>query len=139
LLSGKREGGEDRVKDYQDAMLRSLVAVAWADGHWAQEEAEVIEALISTFALSEADAAKVREFAKTKRTLDDVPVTELSMDDRQMLLQHAVLLSHIDGGQHETEIDVIDDLVDRLHIPEKEADALIAAANTRAKRLLDLL
>lgn len=127
------------MKDYQDAMLKSLVAVAWADGHFADEEAEVIEALVSTFELGEADAAKVREYAKTKRTLDDVPVTELSGEDRRMLLQHAVILSYIDGGQSSAELDVIDELVDKLGIPEKEADELVAAANTRAKRLLDLL
>jgi len=127
------------VKDYQDAMLKSLVAVAWADGHFADEEAEVIEALVSTFELGEADAARVREYAKTKRTLDDVPVTELSGEDRRLLLQHAVILSYIDGGQSGAELDVIDELVDKLGIPEKEADELVAAANTRAKRLLDLL
>jgi len=127
------------VKDYQDAMLKSLVAIAWADGHFAHEEAEVIEALVSTFELGEVDAAKVREYAKVKRTLDDVPVTDLSGEDRRLLLQHAVILSYIDGGQSEAELDVIDELVDKLHIPEKEADELIAAANTRAKRLLDLL
>jgi uncharacterized tellurite resistance protein B-like protein len=127
------------VKDYQDAMLRSLVAIAWADGHFASEESEVIEALISTFQLSEQDAAKVRDFAKTPRGLDDVPVTELSAEDRRLLLQHAVILSYIDGGQSEHELEIIDELVDRLRIPEKEADALIAAANERAKKLVDLL
>lgn len=127
------------MKDYQDAMLKSLVAIAWADGHFADEEAEVIEALVSTFELGDEDAAKVREYAKTKRTLDDVPVTDLSAEDRRLLLQHAVILSYIDGGQSETELEVIDELVDKLKIPEKEADELIAAANTRAKRLLDLL
>jgi tellurite resistance protein len=127
------------VKDYQDAMLRSLVAIAWADGHFADEEGEIIEALISTFELGEADAAKVREYAKTKRSLADVPVTELSEDDRRLLLQHAVILSYIDGGQSEEELDVIDELTDLLHIPEKEADDIIAAANTRAKKLMSLL
>ncbi len=127
------------MKDYQDAMLKSLVAIAWADGHLADEEGEVIEALVSTFELGDIDAATVREYAKTPRTLDDVPLTELSAEDRRLLLQHAVVLSYIDGGQSETEFDVIDQLVDRLKIPENEADALIAAAHTRAKRLLDLL
>jgi tellurite resistance protein len=127
------------VKNNQDAILRSLVAIAWADGHFAEEEGEVIEAMISTFELSADDAAKVRTYAKTPRTLDDVPVAELSPEDRRTLLQHAVILSYIDGGQSERELDIIDDLVDRLGVPEKEADALIAAANERAKSLLDVL
>ncbi len=127
------------MKDYQDAMLRGLVAVAWADGYFAAEESEIIEALVSTFALSEADAEKVRTFAKTPRTLDDVPLTELSADDRRLLLQHAVMLSYIDGGQSAKEQAVIRDLVGRLHIPETEATTLIDAANERAKKFLDLL
>jgi tellurite resistance protein len=120
-------------------MLRSLVAIAWADGHFADEEGEVIEALISTFELGERDAARVREYARTPRTLEDVAVTELSEEDRRLLLQHAVILSYIDGGQSERELEIIDELVDRLGVPEKEADALIAGANERAKKLLDLL
>jgi uncharacterized tellurite resistance protein B-like protein len=127
------------VKDNQDAILRSLVAIAWADGRFASEEGEVIEAMISTFGLSEDEAAAVRVYAKTPRSLEDVPVTELSPDDRRTLLSHAVILSYIDGGQTEGELDIIDELVDRLGIPEKEADALIAAANTRAKSLVDVL
>ncbi len=127
------------MKTNQDAMLRSLVAIAWADGHFASEEGEVIEAMISTFQLSDEDVAKVRVYAKTRRTLDDVPVTELDEEDRRTLLQHAVILSYIDGGQSEQELDIIDELVDRLGIPEKEADALIASANERAKSLLDVL
>jgi tellurite resistance protein len=127
------------VKEFQEAMLHSLVAIAWADGHFANEESEVIEALISTFELSGPDAEKVREFAKTPRSLDDVPVAELSEEDRRSLLQHAVILSYIDGGQSERELDIIDELVDRLRIPEKEADTLIADANERAKKLMDIL
>ena len=33
------------MEDYQEAMVKSLVAVAWADGRVADEEKEVIEAL----------------------------------------------------------------------------------------------
>ena len=127
------------MKTNQDAMLRSLVAIAWADGHFASEEGEVIEAMISTFGLSDEDAARVRVYAKTKRTLADVPVAELEEEERRTLLQHAVILSYIDGGQSEQELDIIDELVDRLGIPEKEADALIASANERARGLLDVL
>lgn len=127
------------MKTNQDAMLRSLVAIAWADGHFAQEEGEVIEAMISTFKLNESDAKKVRVYAAEPRSLADVPVAELSEEDRRTLIQHAVILSYIDGGQSEGELDIIDELVDRLGVPEKEADELIADANTRAKNLLDIL
>lgn len=127
------------MEDYQEAMVKSLVAVAWADGRVDDEESEVIEALISAFELEGEDADKIREYAKEKREIDDVPLTELSAHDRRMLLQHAVILTYIDGKQTEDEVKVLDALVKKLHLPEDEAKDLLEAAEQRAKRLLDLL
>ena len=127
------------MEDYQEAMLKSLVAVAWADGRVDGEESEVIEALLSSFEVKGADADVIREYAKTHRSLDDVPLTELSAADRRTLLQHAVILTYIDGEQSEKEKHVIDDLVQKLRIPAEEAQALLAAADERARRLISLL
>jgi len=57
------------MQDHQEAMVKSLVAVAWADGRVEGEESEVIEALISSFELSEDDAKVIREYAKTPRKM----------------------------------------------------------------------
>ena len=40
------------MQDYQEAMVKSLVAIAWADGRVDAGESEVIEALISAFELA---------------------------------------------------------------------------------------
>ena len=85
------------------AIVKSLVSVAWADGNFAAEEKEMVEALISAFDASEDEAKEIRSYAEQKRTIDDVPVTDLSTDDRRILLQHAVLLSYVDGEQHAAE------------------------------------
>jgi tellurite resistance protein len=127
------------MQDYQEAMLKSLVAVAWADGRIDGEESEVIEALLSTFDVGGQDAERIREYAKSPRKIDDVPLTELSADDRRLLLQHAVVLTYIDGQQSEREKTVLDDLVKRLRIPEAEAKEILAAADARARRLIALL
>ena len=127
------------MEDHQEAMVKSLVAVAWADGRMDDNEGEVIEALISAFAIQGEDATRIRDYAKTPRTIDDVPLTELSDHDRRMLLQHAVILTYIDGEQSDAEVKVLDALVKKLHLPEAEAKELLAAAEQRAKRLLDLL
>ena len=121
------------------AILKGLVSVAWADGRVADEEKEVIEALLQAFEASPSEAAEVRKYAETERTLDDVPLTDLSFDDRRVLLQHAVLLTYIDGEQHEKEKQLIEALCERLHVPAVEAKGLIAAAEERAKKFLDLL
>jgi tellurite resistance protein len=127
------------MEDYQEAMLKSLVAVAWADGRVEAEEQEVIEALLSAFEVSGADAEKIREYAKTERAIADVPVSDLSAADRRALIQHAVILTYIDGHQSDEEKKVLDELVKKVRVPEEEAKGILAAAEERAKRLISLL
>lgn len=127
------------MQEHQEAMVKSLVAVAWADGRMDGEENEVIEALLSAFEIEGPDAERIRDYAKTPKTLADVPLTELSASDRRLLLQHAVILTYIDGTQSEDEKKVLTELVDRLHLPATEAKVLLEASEQRAKRLLDLL
>jgi tellurite resistance protein len=127
------------MQDYQEAMVKSLVAVAWADGRIENEEAEVIDALLSAFEITGDDAKKIREYAKTRRTLEDIPLTDLSANDRRFVLQQAVLVTYIDGKQTDDEVKILNDLAKKLHIPEDEAKMLLEVAEQRAKRFLDLL
>ena len=105
------------------AIVKGLVSVAWADGRVASEELEELEVIeaLDAFSASPSDKAEVREYAKVERRLEDIPITDLSHDDRRVLLQHAVLLTYIDGEQHEKEKQLIGDLCERLHIPQTEA------------------
>ena len=125
--------------DYTEAVVKSLVAVAWADGRMDAEENEVLEALLAAFDLTDDDAKLIREYAKTPRTLDEIPLTELSGHDRRMLMQHAVILTYVDGHQSDKEKALLEDLVKRLHMSEDESRPLIEAAETRAKKLAALL
>lgn len=127
------------MNDVRRAMLQALVAVAWADEKLHDKEEEVIEALIGAFELPDDEAQAIRSFAATPRSLEDVPLTELSAHDRRLLLQHAVLLSYVDGDPAESELRLIDDLVARLRIAASEAAPLLAAAHARARRLSPLL
>jgi tellurite resistance protein len=121
------------------AIVKSLVSVAWADGTFADEEREMVEALISAFEASEEQAKEIRAYAETKKSIDDIPVDDLTDDDCRVLLQHAVLLSYVDGVQHESEKELIEEMGRKLGIPEAEAKTLIDLAETRAKRFLNLL
>jgi tellurite resistance protein len=122
--------------DYQKTMVKSLVAVAWADGKLQSEESEVIDAVLSAFEASATDAAEIREYARTPKTLEDVPISDLSESDRDALLQHAVIITFIDGQQDEKERTFLIDLANRLGMPEDRRDALLSQATARAKRLL---
>lgn len=119
-----------------EAIVKSLVAVAWADGNLAAQEAEVLEALIGAFGLDGQDADTLRAYGKDKKSLDDVPLTELSADDRRTLLQQAVIVTYADGQQCEDEKLLLQDLAGRLRIPEQEAGEIIAAGDRRAQRWL---
>jgi tellurite resistance protein len=121
------------------AILKSLVSVAWADGRVTSEETDIIEAILQAFEASPEDAAEMRAYAKTRRTLADIPLTDLSADDRRLLVQHAVLLTFIDGAQSAEEKTLLAQLCEKLRIPPAEATSLLSAAESRAKRFLDLL
>ena len=121
------------------AILKGLVSVAWADGRMAGEEKEVLEALLQAFEASPSEAHELRMFAREPKELSDVPLHDLSADARRLLLQHAVLLSFVDGEQDQKEKQIIDELCEVLRIPNIESRGLVAAAEERAKSLLQLL
>lgn len=127
------------MREEDMAVLKSLVSVAWADGNFAEAEKEMVSALVSAFEATEEEAKEIHEYAAQKRTLDDIPVYDLRYDDRRVLLQHAVLLTYVDGSQHETEKAFIGDMCKTLEIPAEEAQQLIGVAEERAKRFLNLL
>jgi uncharacterized membrane protein YebE (DUF533 family) len=122
-----------------EAMVKSLVAMAWADGRVHKHEAEVIDALVGAFEVDSAGIAVLREYARIPRTLEDIPLQELSADDRRLLLQHAVLLTYVDGEQTADERELLQTLAARLRVPEAEARPLMLRAARRAERLRELL
>jgi tellurite resistance protein len=121
------------------AILKGLIPVAWADGTFADQEQEVIEGLLQAFEATPEEADEMRAWSKTPRTVDDIPISDLSFDDRRVLLQHAVFLSHADGDYSEPEKQLIDAMVKKLRIPEEEAKPLLELAAERAKRYMNLL
>lgn len=121
------------------AVVKGLVSVAWADGHVTAEETEVLDALLEAFHALPSEAHELRKFAQSPRSLADVPVAELGFAARRQLLQHAVLLSYVDGKQDPHERALLDELVVALEIPSLEARDLIRTSEERAKELLQLL
>jgi uncharacterized tellurite resistance protein B-like protein len=121
------------------AIVKALVPVAWADGEFAEREKETLDALLDVYGATAEEKAALREYAKEKRTLEDIDLRELSADDRRVLLQHAVLLSFADGDQSDRERVFLDRLAAKLKIPRADAEAMMKSAAERAERLLHLL
>ncbi len=127
------------MHDQDMAIIRALVPVAWADGVFKEEEKETLEALLDAFGATDTEKADLRAFAAEKKTIEDINLQDLSADDRRVLLQHATLLSFVDGDQDQAELDFLNALATKLKLPPDEAKALLEAAALRAKKFLNLL
>lgn len=117
-------------------IVRSLVAVAWADGKLETGEFSVIEGLLTGFDATDAEEKEILEYARTRRSLEkDIPLDELSREDRELLLANAALLTHADGDQSESETEVLGQLIELLGFSDDEAHEILAGADDGALQL----
>jgi uncharacterized membrane protein YebE (DUF533 family) len=121
------------------AIVKALIPVAWADGVFAKQENEMLDALLDAYRASDREKEMLHEYAEKRRTLDDIDLQELSADDRRILLQHAVLLTFADGDQSSEELAFLQALSKRLRLPDGEARVLMDAGAERAKKYLRLI
>lgn len=121
------------------AIVKALVPIAWADGVFAQTEKEMLDALLDAYSASDKEKEILREYAQTKRSLDDIELQDLSADDRRVLFQHAVLLTFADGDQSADEAAILDALAKKLRLADDEKGALMKTGAERAKKYLHLL
>ena len=121
------------------AIVKGLVSVAWADGKLADEETQLIDGLLQAFNATPSEAHEIRRFAQQPRTLEDVPLTDLSAEDRRLLLHYAVLVTFVDREQSDSEREFLLKLVARLRLPLDEANRIMQAAEAQAQTLLPLL
>jgi tellurite resistance protein len=119
------------------AIVTALVSVAWADGHFEAREREMLEALLDAFGATPEEKSALLDYAKERRTLDDVPLTELSADDRRLVLEHATTLTFVDGEQDAEERELLKALAGLLRIPNEEATSIVTRASERARSHLD--
>jgi uncharacterized tellurite resistance protein B-like protein len=103
----RREEGATRmriVSPSEKNIVKSLIAVAWADGRMESSETSVIEGLLSGFDATPDEERELLAYARTRRTLeDDVPLDELSQEDRELLFSNAALLIQADGSEAASE------------------------------------
>jgi tellurite resistance protein len=117
-------------------IVKALVAVAWADGKLEQPESGIIEGLLCGFDASDAEEQEIIEYAKQKRTFkDDMAVSEMSKEDRELLLANAALLTHADGDQSVQERELLQKLVSLLEFSGADADTILSSAKEGALTL----
>jgi uncharacterized membrane protein YebE (DUF533 family) len=109
-----------RVTPGEKNIVKSLIAVAWADGHMERSEAKVIEGLLSGFDATPDEERELLAYASAPRTLeDDIPLAELSDADRELLFANAALLINADGIESPSERSVLGRLAALLSLQEE--------------------
>jgi len=117
-------------------IVKSLIAVAWADGKLEQPESGVIEGLLCGFDASKDEEAELLEYARTPRTLEaDIPLAQMSEEDRELLLANAALLAHADGEESSTEVALLSKLSGILGFDAERAQSIIESAGDGALNL----
>jgi uncharacterized tellurite resistance protein B-like protein len=120
----------------EKTILKSLVAVAWADGALAEPESGMIDSLLWAFGASEDEEGEIREFAKKKRTVKgDIVARALDPASRELLLAHAALLTHADGKQTPAEGKLLKNLAEHLEFSEADTKRIVDGARERARKL----
>lgn len=117
-------------------IVKSLIAVAWADGQMESSEASVVEGLLVGFDASELEEREILEWAKIPRKLEvDIPVDEMTQEDKELLLSNAALLTMADGKRTADETAALSALVRVLNLSDAEARAIITSSEDGALRL----
>jgi tellurite resistance protein len=117
-------------------IVKSLVAVAWADGRVEAPESGVIEGLLCGFDATDEEEKEILEYAKTRRTLSqDIPLDDLSQEDRELLLGNAALLTHADGEQSASEVELLNKLIKVLGFTPEQAQPILDSALDGALQL----
>ena len=120
----------------EKTIVKSLVAVAWADGTLAEPESGMIDSLLWAFGASEAEETEIRDFAKKKRTVKgDVIAKALDPQSREILLAHAALLTHADGKQTPAEAKLLKNLAEHLEFSDEDTQRIVEHARERAQKL----
>jgi tellurite resistance protein len=116
----------------EKAIVKALVAVAWADGEMQEPEGGVIEGLLSGFDASPAEESEILRWATTPRSLKDVDVSTLDKDDRELLLSNAALLVQSDGEESDAEQKLLSSLGHVLEFSDADTKRVIESVRRAA-------
>lgn len=117
-------------------IVKSLIAVAWADGQMEDSETSVVEGMLVGFDASAEEEREFLEYAKTPRTLEkDLPLDQLNNEDRELLLANASLLASADGKETADETSVLNDLIRLLGFDRDQAATILAETGDGALQL----
>ncbi len=97
------------------------MSVAFADGHFEEEEREFLEERAKELGLPAEDVARI---LKNHTELDFIVPED--MDDREEQLADVVFMSMVDGDIEQKEYDLCLNIAERLELKRSDLDEVIA-------------
>ncbi len=116
-------------------VVKSLIAVAWVDGTVEDSESKVIDAMLQGFDANDGESTELRDWAKEKRSLDDIPLSDLNAEEKELLLGNAALLTRADENEADAEKKLLGDLALLLGYSNDERDKIVEDSKSGALQL----
>ena len=91
--------------------------------------------MLAGFDASPEEEAELIEYAKVPRTFADIPVADMTTEDKELLLSNAALLALSDGKQTLDEARALSHLVGVLKLGDAESRRIISEAKDGALSL----
>jgi len=110
-------------------VIRALAAVVWVDGHADPSELQIVDQVISGYAVSTEQRKELASFVRTERGLEsDMALDRLNAEDRELLLTNAAIITHADGVQLPSEKTILGRLGKLLGYSEEQATVIVQSA-----------
>ncbi len=110
----------DKKRKIKLEHFKNLVAVAWADGHFDEQELELLADKADEFGLSKEEVGKVIKEADTLQFV--VPLNDY---DKEEQLADVVYMSMVDGLVHENEYKMCLGIAEKLDLNKHYLDKII--------------
>ncbi len=105
------------MDERQHRIIEYLIALAQADGRVADEEWGVIEGLMCSFDASEEQELQLSRMRNSPSQVPHLESEELSVDERELLMENAALLMRVDGVEESHERRMVERLSALLALP----------------------
>ena len=117
---------EISVKITEQALLKGLVHVIWADGEVTEDERELLGNVLVQLGSSEAQVREVAEMMVAPPDLGDLKAAVPDHGSRLELMKVLLVMAHADGNIDVTELHFLEKMARELGISPEEMESMIA-------------
>jgi hypothetical protein len=109
-------------------LIRALTCVMWADGHPAQVERAFVEELLAAYDPTDEERRELDDWFAAEGRLDELPLDRLTVEDRELLLTNAAILTHLDDVQLPSERAILVKLGKLLDFSDEKVERILETA-----------